>query len=149
MFGKNREVNFVREEPQEEHRLQMAPLIDVVFLLICFYLFVAQLITSQKDSAVHLAEMGSPMAAREIPAEVTINLRHDGTITMGGHPVTLNAVGAILQESLDRNGDTGRRVRVVVRADHRQRFGRLDEVLEMCRKCGVDRVVFRARREGT
>ena len=92
MFGKNREVNFVRDEPQEERSLQMAPLIDVVFLLICFYLFVAQLITNQKDPSVHLAEMGSPIAARETPAEVTINLRSDGAITMGGRPVTLNAV---------------------------------------------------------
>lgn len=133
----------------DEHRLQMAPLIDIVFLLICFYLFVAQLMSNQKDRTVQLPAMAAAEATREAPAELTINLRADGAVTMGGRTVTLDAVAATLQDQLSRSKEAGRRLRVVVRADERQRFGKLDEVLKVCRRCGAEQVVFRARREGS
>ena len=125
--------------------LQMAPLVDIVFLLICFYLFVAQLISGQKDHTVELPVMISPAARAELPAELVINLREDGTVTVGGRAIALSELPAIVMGGTGGHGKTTGPVRVVVRADRRQPFGNLDEVLAICRQSGVTLVVFRTR----
>ena len=125
--------------------LQMAPLIDIVFLRICFYLFVAQLISGQKDRSVELPVMVSPAARAELPAELVVNVREDGVVTVGGRVVALGHLAAILTGESVPGRQRGPAVRVVVRADRRQPFGNLDDVLAVCRECGVTQVVFRTR----
>jgi biopolymer transport protein ExbD len=61
--------------------------------------------------------------------------------------VTREMLPALLRAELTRAADGGEPFRVVVRADRRQRFGRLDEVFRLCRRAGLGRVIFRARQE--
>ena len=148
MFRKTREIQFAAAAGRPAGTtMQVAPLIDIVFLLICFYLLVAQLISTQKDPTVELPEMASPAARPEDPAEFVINLRHDGTVTVEGRPVELRAVRAMLAEQLARAERTKQPLRVVVRADRRQRFGKLDELLKVCRQAGARQVVYRTVRK--
>ena len=123
--------------------IQMAPLIDIVFLLICFYLLVAQLIEHQEDPAVVLPAMASPGLRKEDPAEFVINLRQDGVVVVGGRPTDLPALRALLAGQLNQARQAGQPLRVVIRADRRQRYGKLDEVLKACRGAGVRQIVFR------
>lgn len=125
-----------------EASVQMAPLIDIVFLLICFYLLVAQLITTQSDPAVQLPTMTSPLAATEQPAEVVVNLREDGTVLVNNQPLSLDALRAMLSASL---ADSDQPLRVVIRPDRRQRYQRLGEILAICRELNVAQVILRAQ----
>ena len=127
--------------------LQMAPLIDIVFLLICFYLLVAQLIRTQKDPAVDLPVMVYASSAAEAPAELVVNLRADGSVTVGGRAVADGELPRLIHAELARAVEAGTPLRVVVRADRRQRYGKLDELLRLCKQAGLSKVVFRAREE--
>ena len=140
-------MRFAPSVPQAAPHLQVAPLVDTVFLLVCFFMLTSQLIQTQKDPEVDLPVMISPDARREIPAEVTVNLRLDGVLTVDGRRVPLDGLDGVLAGHLDRGLRGGEPVRVVIRADRRQRFARLDEVLEVCRKIGLREVIFRARGE--
>jgi biopolymer transport protein ExbD len=124
--------------------LQVAPLVDIVFLLVGFFMLTSQLIQSQKDPDVQLAAMAAPQAAREAPADVTLNLRADGAVTLDGRRVDPANLDAALASVLARSRARGP-VRVVVRADRRQTFDALDRVLEACRRAGLGQVVFRAK----
>jgi len=155
------ELDFVSARADRPAGLQMAPLIDIVFLLICFYMLVAQLITNQKDASVLLPAMANPVSQSERPAEIVINLRADDRITVDGRVMSLARLEAVLADQLARarrrsarpagdqggQGDTSSLLRVVVRADRRQRFGRMDQVLAACRKAGITQVVLRARKK--
>ncbi|KPJ75238.1 MAG: hypothetical protein AMS14_03965 [Planctomycetes bacterium DG_20] len=138
-------LNFTPAEPRAGHRLQVAPLVDIVFLLVCFFMLTSRLIQTHKDPEVELPIMTSPDAASEVPAEVTVNLRPDGALSVGGRRVAIDDLAGVLTGHLDRGRRQGEAVRVVVRADRRQRFARLDEVLEVCRRIRLPQVVFRAR----
>jgi biopolymer transport protein ExbD len=143
--GKN--LNFSREE-QSDHfvRLQMAPLIDIVFLLICFYLLVSQLIQHQKDPAVQLPAMAQRTTDVETPAEIVLNLRADDGVTVEGRTIPIDRLAEFL--SAQRRGIADEsRLRVVIRADRRQRFGLLAKVQHACRQAGIDRHILRARKE--
>lgn len=137
-------LNFVGPSDEGGVSLQVAPLIDIVFQLICFYLLVGQLMGVQKDPSVSLAVMANPAVAVEQPAELVINLRQDGSLVVGGQPIQAQHLARLLVDDHRRAEQEGQPWRVVVRADRRQRSGNLDAVLEACRQAGVDRIVFRA-----
>jgi biopolymer transport protein ExbD len=140
-------LNFVPPDADQSLGLQVAPLVDIVFLLICFFTFTSQLIQIQKDASVTLPLMKSPQAEQEVPADFTVNLRPDGALTVDGRPMSPAALGPVLAGHMQQARAAGQRVRVVIRADHRQKFARLDEILEVCRRTGLAEVIFRARGE--
>ena len=118
----------------------------IVFLLIGFYLLVSQLMSSRTDFSVQLPTMRNPVVQAARPAEFVINLRRDGTVTLEGRVASLDAVGARLRARLDRAAAKNERLRVIVRADRRGRFGQLDEVLGLCRRAGVEQIIMRTVR---
>jgi biopolymer transport protein ExbD len=143
MLETSEALNFA-SPPRRRVAIRMAPLIDIVFLLICFYLLVAELIRSQKDPTVALPAMAHAAAGEEVPAEVVVNLRADATVTVNGVEVA-ERLTRLLRAERAKAARTSQPFRVVVRADRRQRFGRLDEVLVACKRAGLATIVFRAR----
>jgi len=140
-------IQFETATEHETHTLQVAPMVDIVFLLICFFMLASQLVQGQKDPEVLLPEMKNPLSAAEAPAEVTVNLRADGAVTVDGRALATESLTALLAGEADRARRAARPLRVVVRADRRQRFAALDDVLGACRKAGLSQVVFRAQQE--
>ncbi|MBM4018000.1 MAG: biopolymer transporter ExbD [Planctomycetes bacterium] len=127
--------------------LAVAPMVDIVMLLICFFMLASQLVITQKDPAVLLPGMKSPLGRPEAPAEVTVNLRPDGAVTVDNRRVPPEALPGLLAAEKERAGRENRPLRVVVRADRRQRFAALDNLLSACRRAGLGQVIFRAQQE--
>jgi len=140
-------IHFEKATEHETLTLQVAPLVDIVLFLICFFMLASELVRSQKDPAVELPQMTSPQGASEAPAEVTVNLRADGAITVDGRTVALDLLPGLVASQAAHAQQDGRPFRVVVRADRRQRFAALDDVMSACRKAGLAQVVFRATGE--
>jgi biopolymer transport protein ExbD len=142
--------------------IPIAPLIDIVFLLICFFMLATQLVQTQADPSVQLPAMSESKADREIPAEIIVNVRNDGTLLINGQTLAMNRLTGYLASQAARSAQVARAgvggtsgtseaqpLRVVIRADRRQRFDRLDKVLDACRQAGIDQVILRAEREET
>jgi biopolymer transport protein ExbD len=141
-------LDFGAGQHDYEAKLQLAPVVDLVLFLIWFYLMVGQLVMHQKDSTVELPRMDQAAAAQELPAEVVVNLRQDGQVTVSGQGLGSAALEDELRRLRARAQAGGEPLRVVVRADRRQTYARLDEVLRSCRRAGLKQVVFRAAEGG-
>jgi biopolymer transport protein ExbD len=141
-------LDFGAGQHDYEAKMQLAPVVDLVLFLIWFYLLVGQLVVQQKDSTVVLPQMARAPAALEVPAEVVVNLRQDGQVTVSGQGFGATALEEELRRLSARAQAGGERLRVVVRADRRQTYARLDEVLRSCRRAGLKQVVFRAAEGG-
>ena len=142
-----RAMNFIKAEPFPLGGIQVAPMVDIVFQLIGFFMLASQLLQTQKDPSVQLPVMLSTEARQEVPAEITINLRAGGGVTVNGLEVSLEDVGRALAATLAESRGRGTAARVVVRADRRERFDELGRILDACRRQGVEQVIFRARGE--
>lgn len=129
-------------------KIQVAPLIDTVLFLIWFYLMVGQLVMHQKDATIDLPAMSNSLAAKELPAEVVLNLRQDGTVTVEGQKVGTAQISALLAREQAKAAAENRGLRVVVRADRKQNVGALEDILQSCRRCGLGEVVLRAKEAG-
>jgi len=148
MTRKPEALNFEPDLPPRQAGLPAAAMAGLVFLMIGTFVLVARMTEVRKDPAVELPAMAGPTVTREAPAEVTVNLRADGALTVDGRPMSMEDLPGVLGARVAERPSTAAPPRVVLRADRRQRFGDLDRVLEACRKAGLAAVVLRAQGEG-
>ena len=122
------------EEEPEEFGFQLAPLVDIVFLLLVFFLVATTYLDEEKDLAVRLPSASSgtrgPAARLE---RVLVNVREDGTIVLEGRPVSREELYRALVEARRANPH----VPVVLRGDLSVSHGEIVGVLDLCRRARV------------
>ena len=64
--------------------LQIAPLIDVVFLLLIYFMVTASLIKKEGDISFVLPAAAAPDTEIDIPVEVIVEINEDGTVVLEG-----------------------------------------------------------------
>lgn len=70
-------------------QFNITPLIDIVFLLIIFFLVASHFVRSEQAEAVDLPQATSGEADSELAAcRLTITLQQDGSLFIGGEPQT-------------------------------------------------------------
>lgn len=122
-----------------EEEVDLTPMIDVVFLLIVFFMTVANMITSEK------IDINMPVAIHSvIPEEFggrnTITVTRDGNIYAGIYPVDLDGLQGILQNEINKNDD----LKVYIRADSYTEHQFINDVMETCAAVGIYNVIFAA-----
>lgn len=123
----------VRGDDDAELTLNLAPLIDVVFLLLIFFMVATTFVEREKEMGVDLpqAETGDRVEERE---EIVINLFEDGRIVLDGHEVDRDE----LLEALSRAARQNRETPVTIRGDERATHGRVIDVMDVCRLAGLE-----------
>ena len=124
--------------------LALAPLVDIVLLLICFYLFVTQSFQAQSDAALDLPVMRQDAGEPAGPAELVVGVGADGALTLNGEAVAEGALEAALARARADAREAGGEVSIVLRADRGRPFGELDAAIEACRRAGFAGVGLRA-----
>jgi biopolymer transport protein ExbD len=137
----------IRFEPADADRppkVSFIPLIDIVLQIICFYLFISAGVQQYQDSSVQLPEMKSEILGNETPAEFTVNIGADGAMNLNGAPLDPASLPAVLQAAKAKAIDAKQHLMVAIRADKRQQYAKLDNVLQACRDAQVPNVTLRA-----
>lgn len=138
-------LSFNKEQADDaEPRIGMAPLVDIVLLLICFYLLVMQSMQARTDDRIELPRMSNNQTTKVAPAELVVNITAEGSVNLNGETVSSGELARLLRGERQRAEDAGQGLSVVVRADGRQRYGMLDDALKACREAGLSTVTIRA-----
>jgi len=122
----------------------MAPLVDIVLLLICFYLLVMQSMQSRADDRIELPRMANNQTAEVAPAELVVNIDADGAVNINGEAIELTRLGDLLRTEHDQAQSKGKQLNVVIRADGRQHYGPMRAALRACRDAGLPGAIIRA-----
>ena len=111
----------------------MASLMDVIFLLLCF--FVTSSVFSQWESeiSISLPSAATSETPSRLPGEVILNVAHDGSVTVNAKKLTLSDLG----ERLRKVADFYPGQPVVIRADRETSYDSLVKVIDTCRNAGV------------
>ncbi len=118
------------KESDEEVGISLTSLIDVIFLLLIFFMVATTLIDPSRRLDIQLPEAKAASAdTKSIP--VTIEMGERGEVTLNGQKVDLPT----LESRLKAMGQENRRT-AIVRADRRIDYGRVVAVLGICRASG-------------
>ncbi len=102
---------------RQHHSLafNMTPMIDIVFLLIIFFMTVSQ-VTRTVDHPVELPRVIEG-ASESKTATVTINLNEKGSVIVAGKVLSQQEVVSALQAQLEKMDNDPDRIRIQIRCD--------------------------------
>ncbi|WP_269524492.1 ExbD/TolR family protein [Coraliomargarita parva] len=127
-------------KPDEgEGDVDLTPMIDIVFLLIVFFMTVASMITAEKVPINMPVALNSTIP-EEFGERTTITVMRDGSIYSGVYAVTLDE----LTEVLAREFESDPSVRVFLRADSATEHQYVNDVMQACASVGLSNIVFAA-----
>lgn len=127
-----------RRRPAE---LNIAPLIDMIFILLIFFLVTTSFV---RESGVDIERPSAATAVSKEQAAILIGITEDDRIFMDNREVDIRAVRAHVERALAENPEGD----VVVVADRNSRTGMAVRVMDACRMAGAESVSIAARSEG-
>jgi biopolymer transport protein ExbD len=114
--------------------LSLTPLIDVVFLLLIFFLVTSEFEEEERrlDIVLPTATSATPMTSK--PREIVVDINADGQTFLSGQRTSLDELQRLLQTAVASNPTNQT---VVIRADHTTAFQPVVSVMDICNKTGV------------
>jgi len=125
-----------RHPVQERPSVNVTPLVDMMFILIIFFLVTTQFQQEERDIQVNLPEtrVGETLssAARSL---VVINVRRDGSYVVLGKTITSDALRQTMLDAVGVNPDQ----KVLIRADRQALHGYVAAAVSLCKQAGIHR----------
>ncbi|TVR49555.1 MAG: biopolymer transporter ExbD [Puniceicoccaceae bacterium] len=122
-----------------EGAFAMAPMIDMVFLLLVFFMCVSTLSQAGRLVEVELPESATSVVPDEFGERVMVSLTAEGEIWLGAAPVESPAR---LTELLRELAAASPRLRLHLRADRELEFRRIREVLQAGAEAGIADIIY-------
>lgn len=125
---------------EETDTIQMAPLIDIVFLTLVFFMTVSVYSTLESEIDVTLPTASTAAPSERAQGEIYINIRTDGQIVLNNREMTIEE----LQRVLNRVAELFPGGAVIIRGDRNSALGQSIAVLNCCRTADIQNVSFAA-----
>lgn len=127
--------------PDEDPSVDLTPMIDIVFLLIAFFMILASVVSDELiDIKVPLAEEAK--VPEEKGERQFVTLKNDGSLFFGSRQVT----SAQLQNLLANERESRPDMRVYLRADSNVSHRYVNEVMNACAQAGILNIIFATNR---
>lgn len=123
----------IKTQSEEPPALNLTPMIDVVFLLIIFFMVGTKFADLERNIDLQVPQVSQHGALTEAPAERIVNVYADGVIMFEGEKTTLNLLTNRLRQLRNQYPELG----VVVRGDGAASYQYVAEVFNACKQAGV------------
>lgn len=126
-------MNFRRNSRSHAPAVQMSSLMDVIFLLLCFFVTSSVFSQWETEVAIALPTAKSATVPGRMPGEVILNLSKVGEVSVNGNKLSLGEV----TERLTRIAKLYPGQPVVIRADKDASYDKLMGLIDACRAADV------------
>jgi biopolymer transport protein ExbD len=123
--------------PQGDEGFDLTPMIDVVFLLIVFFMTVASALTTNKLD-LNLAVADEAAIPKEIKDRFTVSVSDEGTFYFGVQQLSEQKLSERLEKVVAENPN----VKIVLRAGRMAEHQHINKVLTVCAKNGINDIIF-------
>jgi biopolymer transport protein ExbD len=133
---------------KSEDKINMTPMIDVVFLLLIYFMFLP--LSQEADIGIRLPSNTPPAENLELPSEHIIDVYPNGLILLNGAPMdslddrTMSRLTRTLTRLKDSSDRAGIDTVVKIQADPDSPHQRAIDVLNACAKASIKKVSFAA-----
>ena len=122
-----------REESSDDNVINISSLLDVMFILIIFFLATATFTEEERDIQVNLPQSAAAQSSTQAPKMIVINVREDGTYHVANQTMDIASLKNTLIEAISSNPDQ----KVMVRGDRNALHGNVANAISVCKQVGV------------
>lgn len=137
-------MRFERKRRTGAAQLSMTSMLDVIFLLLCFFVTVSVFSQWENEISIKLPEATTSDEPDRLPGEIVLNVDKAGQVFVNGNRLTLDDLTSRLAKVAKLYPGQA----VIVRADREVRYETLVDVLDACRAADVWNFSFATEREG-
>jgi biopolymer transport protein ExbD len=126
----------IENSTETESPPNLMPLIDMVFLLLIFFLVATTFSQEERELDVNLpgtSHQAKPLSAP--PPQFIINILHDGEMKVAGESLSTDKLGLMLK-TIAR--DEPERV-ILIRVDQESKHKFFAQAADLCRQAGIDK----------
>lgn len=133
-------MNFRKKKQAQQTGFQMAPMIDIMFLLLIFFMAAAMYAQWETKMDVTVPTASSGVRAGRQQGEVIVNIDPDGTVVVNGFTLDRDQLLQRLSKVAELYPDQA----IIIRADRTTQHDHVMSVLDICRQAGIWNIAFAA-----
>lgn len=128
----------IRRRPVPRARIEIIPMIDVIFFLLVFFMVTSLALTRINSIKVALPKiLGAPEAVKQ---NIILTVKKDGSLLVNKTPVTLDTLGSRLAYEMQADPQGV----VIVNADEGSAYGTVVAAMAKAKEAGVLKFVLAA-----
>ncbi|HMP90127.1 MAG TPA: biopolymer transporter ExbD [Kiritimatiellia bacterium] len=131
-------MKFRARQKPESPGFQMTPMIDVVFLLLCFFVTSQLYAQWETEIDITLPTARTGQLPQRLPGEIILNLHADGRVVVNGRELPGDELGSMLK----RLAGLFPGQPVLLRADRSTEYDHVIRVLDYCRQADIWNISF-------
>ena len=133
-------MNFRAKYKPEPIGFQVVPMIDILFLLLIFFV-TSQIYTQwEAEIDVKLPTASTAELERRLPGEIILNLLKDGTVIVNGRRLNETELASLFKRLVELFPGQP----VLIRADKQTAYEHVIKVLDLCRQADIWNISFAA-----
>ncbi|MBN2560569.1 MAG: biopolymer transporter ExbD [Phycisphaerae bacterium] len=113
--------------------IEMTPLIDMVFLLLIFFLVATTFHQAEREMQIALPEASSAGPISATLREIVVNVDAEGRIIVGSRLTEPEDLRSMIAEAVEANPEQ----KVTVRGDRSTAYANVVSVLDICKGSGI------------
>ncbi|MEO8493810.1 MAG: biopolymer transporter ExbD [Planctomycetota bacterium] len=130
-------MRLIKHRRNSRSEMDMTPMIDIVFLLIIFFMTVTQ-VSKLNNEPVELPKLKGTEDQK--PSVLTINVNELGDIIVSGRTFPIGELVSLINRELRRVGDDPNLLGIVIRADQRGTSAGVNSVVSALNNLQIKRV---------
>ena len=123
----------IRQRPLKRVRIEIIPMIDVIFFLLVFFMVTSLAMTRINSVKVLLPKMSGK--AENMKQNIILTVKKDGSLLINKNAVTLDTLGSQLAYQMQANPQDV----VIINADEGVGYGQVVEAMNKAKEVGVRR----------
>ncbi len=131
----------IKRKVAENIEINITPIIDMVFLLLIFFLVATKFADIERDVRVDPPSSRNARPITAIPQELVINVTAEGRIFIAGAEQAMEDLDRLLAAAIAKNPQQS----VVIRGDKQAMLQLAVNVLDLCERHGIARTYLTTR----
>jgi biopolymer transport protein ExbD len=131
-------MNFRSRAKPETFGFQIAPMVDILLVLLVFFIVTWNFALSENELDVKIPTASEGKATDAYVGQVVVNVKSDGALIFNRKPITSDE----LEYKLKSLADLSPNQAVILRGDEQVNYKYIVDVLDICRKANIWNVAF-------
>jgi len=131
-------MNLRGHAPLHHPGIQLAPLVDVLLLLLIFFLLTWNAARNENELDVKVPKASAAKEQTSPIGDVVVNVKADGNVVVNRRTLSASELGELLKSLVQLNADQA----VVIRGDEAGAYRNIIGVLNICSEAGITNVAF-------